>query len=161
MLKPVISCLQSWGRVMCSCGSLSWHGDPSSTRGTLRWCIGCMSRYWQLGWPLWEEARPTGWAPASQPRSAHHMWTETGWSSSKRNWPLCPEPSPPGSRTPTAVGSSLPFLLFPSTDLTRTTLPHPGLQHVAWTFHHKDIPTHYRKGPYALTGPTYHRIIGS
>lgn len=136
LLKPVISCFQSWGRVKCSCRSLCWHGDPSSTHGPLRWCIGCVSRGWQLGWPQWEEAKPAGWAPASQPRSTHHTWTKSCWSASKRSWPFSPKLSPPGTQ------DSYSFGQFPSFSALSQHRPH------------KDNPTTFRATTRGLNSPS-------
>jgi len=99
LLKSVTSCLclQPQGSVVCSCRASRWHGDSSSTHNPLMWCIGCPPPGVGSSSGLCEK-RPERLGrclPASQGQP-----TTRGQRAAdpclKTDWPLSPEPSPPG-----------------------------------------------------------------
>lgn len=135
---------------MCSCRGLRWHEDSGSTRGPLRGGIGCPCPGPGSKGGLCGERpeRLGGHLPASQgqpttrgQRAADPLLRGTGR--------CCHSPVHLAPRTARTVGSSSSFLLsFPAQTSQRIILPHQGLQHVAWAFHPRDIPAHYRNRPY-------------
>lgn len=136
-----------------SCRLSRWHGDSSSTHGPLMWCIGCPCSGVGRRGGLFEK-RPELLSRRLTPnRGQPTTCGQRAVDPLPRGTGCCSQsPVHPAPRTASAVGSSF-SAVFPSTDCTRTTLPHQGLQHMAWAFHHRDIPMHYRNRVCAPTGP--------